>query len=1026
VQIVAHVDPLVLERELLSRVDAVHPRHGVARTLVLVPTNRLAEHVQRKLTDVRPAWLGLDVLPFRGLGREVLEQATGATLHVASPLLLEALLRRLLRERPRNRWARFVDRRPGAARHLLTTLQELREAGIEPADLAACTDDPRESDLAGLYALYHAALAERASTGWTDDAGLARAARPHAADFAKHSTAVFVHGAYELLGVYLDLLRELDRTTDVTVLVPVAGGTRATAYGEHFTRSFLTCGDDDLESPAERGKADRSARLTALYDEDGAPTPAGPGAFGFRHAQGSAAEVKFAVREALRAVRNGCPPTEIAIVAPWTSSLSSPLRRHPVVRELLLLLRVLAEGFPRDGVVELLQSRHIRWKALGCEPPSAARADAWSREAGVLDGLDEWTTELEAWAAAPRHGPDASDEQRERAEEHARRRVEHARRIGEGLVALDDAVPRAEATWSGHSAALLATFESVFSPGDDPAADRLRDVLEAMGELEHLVGDRRAVGFEPARSWLEEAVDATELTLERDDGGGIRVLDVMQLRGLTFRRLYLLGMNAGLFPRAPREDPVLPDGVRRELRERTGRPIGVKSEGTEEEHQLLAVLLGSASDRVDVSWQRADESGRARNASLALREVARLVYGRPEIDLVRGDAIHVPSHPTQWLECLVEHTGLLAPEEERLLAALHSRAADAADTLGRRFSELRPGLEMLRATQSFTPVTGAYDGRVGPFERAKTLSVSELETLGRCPLQFFFGGILGIRPLEECATAFELARKRVGSAVHELLEQVYRALRDEGLFAGAPVEQLVERGLALLHERREALFGDIGRRVARRLPLLWAFESGAWFGAVRRFVEDDLRRIGEAGLQPAHFERLLTVPLDFGNGVIEPLRGRFDRLLEGGNGPVVGDYKTSARLGLRVNPTEMLKARTLQVPLYRLMAGKDAVVELLGVHPDLDPADETHRHPFAGFDTDRLTRSFEHTMRVLLRLRKDGVYPLHKDDMLCGWCDFTGACRRNHPPTLDRESQQGDAAGYRTVLTKSVRDPDGR
>lgn len=1045
-RVLAHIDPVVLERELLSRVDEAHPRDGVARTLVLVPTNRLAEHVQRKLAEERPAWLGLQVWPFRGLGREILEQASGQTLHVASPLLLEALLGRLMRECPRNRWTAFVNRRPGAAGPLLEVLRDLRESGIGPADVEACADDARTRDLGRLYALYETALDERVTAGWTDDAGLARAALPHAARFGEGLRAVFVHGAYELLGVYLDLLRELERTTNVTVLVPVAPGTRVTAYGERFAAAFLTGADGAFETTREPGDAARTARLSALYDEDCSPPPAEAGFFRFRHSQGPAAEVKFAVREALRAVHDGCPPTEIAITArslepyaaaleeafddaglPWTSSLSSPLRRHPVVREFLLLSRVLAEDFPRDGAVELLQSRHVDWESVGCEaPPSATHADTWSREAGILDGLDGWTTELEAWVAAPPRPPGQSVEARRRHEKRAKENKERARHIGEALRGLDAALRRTDATWSEHATAWTAAFERVFASPEGEAADQLRQILDTMGEMEPLIGDGRPVGFEEARAWLENAVDKARLTLRRDDAGGIRVLDAMQLRGLTFRHVHLLGMNGDLFPRRPREDPVLPDVVRRALRERTGRPIGIKAAGTDEEHLLLAQVLGSASERIDVSWQRAHESGRAKSASLALREIARAAHGEPVIKRVREEADHLPSHPLQWLDSLVAHTGLLAPGEEKLLAALRSRTLDAAEKLGARFPDLVPGLAMLRATQAFAPGNRSYDGRIGPIERSKPLSVSEIEALGCCPLQFFFRSVLGIKPLEERSTVFELARNELGNRIHEVLQEIYATLRDEGLFAGAPLEALVERGLALLEERRGRVFGDIGKRLASRVPLLWAIESRAWLDALRRFVEEDLRRIGAAGLMPVSFEDLVCVPLDFDDGVVEPVRGKFDRLFTGGDGPVVGDYKTSTSLFWRVHETSMLKARTLQVPLYRMMAGDDAVVEVLGVHPDLDPADEDRRQCFSGFGNDACERSFRHTMRVLLHLRREGIFPLNKGDRQCSWCDYPHACRRNHPPTLERESRTDDAEDYRTVQKKNTRNPDGR
>ncbi len=1041
-KILAHVDPVVLERELLSRVDAAHPVGSVARTLVLVPTTRLAEHVQRKLALLRPAWLGLQVLAFRSLGREVLEQAARRTLHVASPLLLGALLQPLLRRCPRNRWSAFIGHRPGAAAGVLETFRELREAGIEPADLEACAKDPRTRDLAELFGLYDRALAERAVDGWTDDAGFARAALPHAAQFGESVRAVFVHGAYELLGVYLDLLRELDRSSEVTVLAPVAVGTRATEYGERFARSFLS--DDAFETPDEPGDRKRAARLAALYDEESAPPETDPDRFHFRHAQGPAAEVTFAVRRALSAVREGCPPAEIAITArslepyqaaleealddaglPWTSSLTSHLRRQPIVREFLLLLRVLSDGFPRGSTVELLQSRLVGWESIGCDPPPADRADRWSREADVIDGLDEWTGRLEDWAGQARISADPTDEVRSRAEEHTRQRVEDARRIGDALQRLDAEVPRSDATWSSHSTALLSVFDRLFDGRDEPAADQLREILDAMNDLESLAGDRRQVQFEEALDWLEQAVSSTRLTLRRDDDGGVRVLDAMQLRGLTFRHVHLIGMTSGLFPRTPRQDPVLTDEVRRELRERTGRPIGVKAEGTEEEHQLLAMLLGSARERIEVSWQRADESGRAKIASLALREIARLAHGRPDIERLREQALHLPSHPTQWLETLVEHSGLLARREERLLAALHSRAVDAAAMLGKRFPDLGPGLAMLRATQSFTPVSHEYDGRVGPFGRDKPLSVSEIETLGSCPLNFFFRNILRVRPLKDGASVLELARNELGSRIHEMLEELYRELRTEGLFSRERAEDLVRRGLTLLDAKRERIFGDIGERLAQRVPRLWEYETRKWFKTVRRFVEADLRRIGNAGLEPTSFEELSSKSLDFGEGCIEVVRGKFDRLLEGRNLRVVGDYKTFTSLSLRVNPTCMLRASALQVPLYRMLAAGQATVELLGIHPDLDPADDGYRHEFSGFDKEPQATSFLHTMRVLLGLKQDGIYPF-REGKQCDWCDYTRACRRNHPPTRSRELQLQDAAAYRAVLKKSATYPHGR
>ena len=1041
-KVLAHIDATVLEQELLSRVDATHPAGEIAGTLIVVPTTRLAEHLLRKLSEVRPAWLGLEVLHFRSLAFRILEKS-GTTVHTASTHLLEALLRRLLRDRPRNLWSRFVDDRPGALSRLVAAVNDLREAGIEPGDVERIgAGGERGRALAELYRAYHDEL-ERAE-GWTDNAGLIRRALSGAAAFGKRSPAVFVHGAYDLIGVHLDLVRALDAATEVTIFLPAQLGTKVSTFSESFAREFLLEGDDSPETPQR--EAAPAVPLTALYDEESRPEPAATVRFTFRHTQGTAAEVKIAVRQALRAVREGCPPTEIAIAArtlepyaaaieeafedeglPCTSSVGSPVRRHPVVRDFLLLLRVLAEGFPRQATATLLRSPHLRWRSIVDRQPWGEQADRWSRQAGIVDGLGPWTEDLPSWVARPTSHAGQSAVEREQAERRAAQREPEARRIALAVRALADAIPLAPAGWAAHQDRLGKALASLLhEPEDEPgrqARDGLRGILEEMGRMERLLGDRREVGFEEMRSWLEEAVDRTEVTLNRRDDGGPRILDAMQLRGLTFRHLHLLGMNGGLFPRPAREDPILTDEMRRALRERTGRPLAIKSRGSDEERLLLAVLLGSARERVEISWQRADESGRAKTPSLALREVARVALGRPDAAAVREAAFHLPSHPTQWLDSVAERTGLLAPREAALSTALHARDASAAGALERQCPELASGLRMLRATQAFAPGCSEYDARIGPPAQADELSVSDFETLGSCPLQFFFKKVLRVRGMDDEPSLLEIPRNELGSLIHVLLEEVYGTLMREGRF-GQFADILVERGLELIEEHRPRLLGATGDRLARRLPVLWSQLSERWVATLRSFVREDLQRIRQHGWTPVGLEAMHAETLDLGEGIRQGFRGKFDRRFDGPTGSVVGDYKTSTNLDFRMEPRSMLQGRALQVPLYQMMAGEQSVVELLGVHPDLDPAVELGEHRFEGFQEDRRT-SFRETLRSLLRLRNDGSFPL-RPGIQCEWCDYQKACRRNHPPTKNREELSDEGRLLERLGRKSTRNLDGR
>ena len=85
----------------------------------------------------------------------------------------------------------------------------------------------------------------------------------------------------------------------------------------------------------------------------------------------------------------------------------------------------------------------------------------------------------------------------------------------------------------------------------------------------------------------DQAVDDARLPWPSVDG--VRFLDVMQARGLTFKHVFLIGFNADLLPRRPREDLFLRDRVRERLRDTSAKPLPVRREAREEEWLLFAM-----------------------------------------------------------------------------------------------------------------------------------------------------------------------------------------------------------------------------------------------------------------------------------------------------------------------------------------------------------------------------------------------------------------------------------------------------
>ncbi|HZN53797.1 MAG TPA: PD-(D/E)XK nuclease family protein [Candidatus Polarisedimenticolaceae bacterium] len=909
-KLLAHRSPLALEAELCDRVADAKRTDPLARVLVIVPTRRLAEHVSRRLVERAACILGVEVLPHHALPWRILEAAGRPAPAALSDPLRDALLARVLREAPRGALRDFARGRPGAFAALRETLEDLREAGIEPRLAADALRGP-EAEVAGLYARWACELERIERSGRAADAaGLARMAVPHAAAFASPFAAILHHGAYDLIGVRVELLRALDGGREIAFLLPA-----------------------DPENSAGRFGRDRGRRIAESAAAPlGRPVPAP--AVSHARAPGARAEVKHAVYEALAAVERGVPPHEVAIVlrsfAPYAAAIDA---------------LVDAER-PAWNTSYLLPLRRDPWVAAA----SLALEDA--EDAGDLP--------------PSRHA--------ERLDRIARAAIADARRESAPARAL---------------AAAIAT----------------------LAERETVLGDAAAIPHEEALAWVRSRLDAATIAPAGAEGGGIRLLDAMQARGLTFRRLALVGMNAGLFPRSPREDPFLRDAARRRLREASGQPLPLAAETESEERLLLTMLLGAARDEVALSWRSADDAGRPLLPARALRPA-------------EGAARTLPLAPRELLAAWADDPGVLSPGDELILAALASESGgDGVPAVSRRRPDLSDGAALVAATDSFAPGSGRYDGRVGPAVARSRLAASALERLGRCPLRFFLQDVLRVEAVPTPPTPFESDLAAVGRRVHDVLNEVLGELLARGAFEALDLPARVALAREVLARVwRDRAGADAAAR-AERLPGLSRIEDARWSAALGSFLAADLARMADEGLVPEALEHPIEALLPGGPATIA-VRARLDRVLRGSQGQVVGDYKTGGDLALRTRPAEMLSGKELQVAIYALLTGFP--VELLGVGPRhaAETGEETDARfvRFEGFDKTALRDGVVETLGAVLALASSGRFPIRAGSH-CGFCDYASACRKGHPPTEYREEQAEDIADARDCWGKKVKSP---
>lgn len=290
-------------------------------------------------------------------------------------------------------------------------------------------------------------------------------------------------------------------------------------------------------------------------------------------------------------------------------------------------------------------------------------------------------------------------------------------------------------------------------------------------------------------------------------GGGVQVLSVVEARARTWEHLFVLGMNRDVFPRVIREDPLLPDRLRRPALSLLP-DLPIKEVGYDEERYLFAQLL-SSSPHITLSWQLVDDEGKARAPSTL---VERLLSARPELRAETAPAVYAeeakpaqgplkdsradqlalpfaaPAMPSRAARCLRPAT------EHAVLTALYANRQAFARVLPMAIAEIAPvGIDVealsrarLAVLEELDPVAtsaavdgiGPYFGFIGAVRsradlRRSPMFVTTLERVVRCPWQTFLLRLLGLERLPDpLASLPTITALMLGSTVHRFLEDL--------------------------------------------------------------------------------------------------------------------------------------------------------------------------------------------------------------------------------------------------------------
>jgi ATP-dependent helicase/nuclease subunit B len=512
--------------------------------------------------------------------------------------------------------------------------------------------------------------------------------------------------------------------------------------------------------------------------------------------------------------------------------------------------------------------------------------------------------------------------------------------------------------------------------------------------------------------------------------GRVFVCTPDQLRGRTFRVVFVTGLAERIFPQRTRQDPLLLDGLRRAL----GGSLPVEDDRVVSERLLLKLAAGAPTERLYLSYPRLDVAqARPRVPSFYALDLVRALTGvvPNHEDFERDTALDTGA----WLAWPAPADAATAIDDwEHDLATLGPLLKPGAGEPHRGQAHYLLGLNehlarSLRARwKRWKPTWSSSDGLIFPGDQTKQLlasqrpterpfSVSALQRFAVCPYQFLLGALYRLEPLERPEPLLQLDPLTRGALFHEVQRDALRLLQTEDLLP--VVSRNREQALGVLDRAFDAVVDRYHDELAPAIERVWQDETDALRGDLRMWINQLAATDGE--WLPLHFELSFGLPLDAAHdpaSVPDPVRidGRF--LLRGAvdlveRRAVTGQLRvTDHKTGRNRTATSLVVGggATLQPVLYGL-----AIEQVFG-----QPVTQS-RLSFAttagGFTEhvvslrDEARRDGVEVLEIIDRAIETGCLPPAPRPGACGFCDFQPVCGPVEEPRYARKRHDKAVVG---------------
>jgi ATP-dependent helicase/nuclease subunit B len=1073
-----------LESAIVEEILAYKKNDAFSPLLILVPSGALRRHLELVLSRERKlSLLNVHLLTFYQLSARLFAEVGGNPPELRDDLFLEEVLRQLVRaRRPGAEVFAGIEDRVGGCAALWQTLRDLRDGLVDPQIALEASRGGQLARRASERTTQLLLLLQTLLTFCRDqeihgqsDLDQSAAQQAPLSPFLKQFTQLFYYGFYDLTQIQVDFFQAVAKHYPTTLFFPLLptrpahdAWTFAERFYERHVQGYNTEPTKELIDPNQPSLSS----IFKLFDESSQRHYASPpkswhctvfNAFGVHD------EVAAAAKEILRLVEDERMAFhEIGVVArgldaygeaineifrehqiPLDARIDSSLVQFPLTKAVILLFNLPAKGFLRPHVIDLLSSPYFRLTSF-MEKGTPARPDLWdlaSRELAICKGVHEWRR-LRNYANRDIVISQLTHDDESRVIKIGAAQIRSLANIVEELAGDLLSLPE-QGSWSGYATTwqrLLEKYLGISGNGEAPVADdreSLNDkILALLRQIAALDNVNDQVSLSDFSQTFQHWLERSSLTPSPAAVDGIRVLNATAARGISFRALFILGMNEGVFPRTIREDAFLRDRDREVIERDLGFKINPKLAAFDEEKLVFNLLVEAAREKLYCSFQRSDDGGRVLAPSWYLTELRRALgsdAGEHLTEVTIPRSIKDKSNAPPF-----NRDDLLLPEELAIRLSLESNDPSALIESFILAPELyRHGRKVVVELDQSGERLRAFDGAVGPlpeywqhvFQRG--LSPTALETYARCPFQFFSRHVLGLERLDRPEEISGPSPANYGELGHAILNGVYRALIEQSYFDGKAAA--IDLDLTLATVARQ-VFAEYENRNPVGYALAWECLKEQLTQLIRQVIARDLQEMAASGFAPVSLETDMKeqLPPDWP----EPLkgatiRGRMDRIDSDpeSNRLRVIDYKFK----FGANPTAQdknldraaLRGERLQPPFYALLgrrwasgridhqptgAGVDASFYYIAARWPDGPLVTTT------FTGDNLAGKVGAEIKKTIAYLADGVRHgrfFIQRGAHCQHCDVVEICRKNHPPSLWRAENDPITRPHRGLKDKA-------